>query len=359
MTRVLHLIDRDTPADMLATLALLAGENEEIVSVGAPPDFPADRPVGEIHEPLSSAVAAGMRLRLRAENVSVIHSWSPRSQRAGAVAARAGKVRQVRSLPSVPAGGKGLARLVRSLSGKNPISVTVPTVAARSRLARAGIEISRIALLPPPAALNEQPSRRAQLREQFGIPAGAFVMVAPDAMIRPANLTHASWAHAIMAYVLDEPSWLIMPIGGPMERAVLAFADGAGFIERTIGPFPAGQLGDALAAADVAVFFRTDDCGSTAVTAAMAAGLPIVAYDTPDVVECAGDAALLAAARTPRAAGQALLQIVEQPDLADQLRVAAGQRTTQFTPAICRAALDNIYAALTARSPECACEANA
>ena len=59
MTRILHLIDRNTPADMLAQLAVLAGPDDEIISIGRPPELPGPHRVRAIHEiravPLSSS----------------------------------------------------------------------------------------------------------------------------------------------------------------------------------------------------------------------------------------------------------------------------------------------------------------
>ncbi len=343
MRRILHLIDRDTPADMLATLALLVGPDDEILSVGPPPDFPGQRHIGEIHEPIGSAMLCGLALRQRARRASVIHVWSARSQRAGQGAASGGQLRLVRSLPAVPAGGRALRKLVRSLTDK-AVDITVPSQASRDRLIAAGLPADRLHVLPPPATvIDDHASRRSCTRAELGIPDDSLVIVAPDAMIRPANLRYIVWTHAIMAYVLDKPAWLILPTDGPIQHAVLAFVRGAGFIERTIGPWPAARLPDALAAADVAMFLRMGDCGSASIAAAMAADLPIVAFATPDVVQCAGSAALLAEDRTPRSASQALLKFVERPDLAAHLKAEATSRAKQFTPELSRLALADIY----------------
>lgn len=347
MSKILHLIDRNTPADMLAQLALLAGPDDEIISVGPPPDLPGAHRVRAVHQPVGSAVLCGVRLRTAARGVDVIHTWSPRAQRAGQAAAAAGKGRLLRSVPAVARSGKALARLLRSLRTRQLV-VTAPTEAAIDRLIRAGMDPRQLRLLPAAAAtIDDDAGRRRRTRAELDIADNAVVLVAPDAMIRPANLDSAVWAHAIMQYVLDDPSWLLLPTRGPMERAVMAFARGAGAADRIIGPWRADRLGDALAAADIAMFLRADDCGLAAVTAAMAAGLPIVAFDTPDVVECAGPAALPTQARTPRAAGQALLRLIEQPELARQLADHARNRADEFSPQAVKPVLADIYDALS------------
>jgi len=357
MAPVLHLIDRNTPADMLAQLAVLADPDDEIVSVGRPPELPGGHEVRAIHEPVGSAVLCGSRIRPLVREASVVHVWSARAQRSGQVAATGGKARLLRSVPAVPRTGKARSRLLRSL-GRGAVTVTVPTEAARDSLTRAGLDSQRVRVLPPVAApIDDLAGRRRRTRGELGLPDDTLVLVAPDAMVRAADLACATWAHAMLEYVLDDPSWLIMPTGGPMERAVMAFARGAGFIERIVGPWPADRLADALAAADIAMFVRTDDCGSSAVAAAMAAGLPIVAFDTPDVIECAGPTALPAEARTPRAVGQALLRLIEQPELARQLADHARNRADEFSPQAVKPVLADIYDALSPGELEGACSA--
>ena len=347
MTRVLHLIDRNTPADMLAQLAVLADPADEIISVGRPPELPGGHEVRAIHEPVGSAVLCGSRIRPLVGEASVVHVWSARAQRSGQVAVSGGKARLLRSVPAVPRTATARSRLLRSLA-REAVTVTVPTQAARDTLTRAGFPAQRACVLPAAAAsIDDLAGRRRRTRAELGLPDDALVLVAPDAMVRAANLACAIWAHAIMEHVLDDPSWLIMPTGGPMERAVMAFARGAGFIERIVGPWPADRLADALAAADIAMFVRTDDCGSSAVAAAMTAGLPIAAFDTPDVIECAGPAALPTEARTPRAAGQALLRLIEQPELARQLADHARSRAGDFSPQAVKPVLADIYDALS------------
>jgi len=344
--KVLHLIDRNTPLDMLIQIGLLAGTGDRIVSIGPPPQVPAGLNVRAVHEPIGSAVLCGLRLRSIARDAEVIHVWSPRAQRAGLAAAAGGSGRVLRSISAVPCSAKARASLLRSFRSRS-VTVTAPTRAARDALIRAGLDASHVRVLPSAAGrIDGIPSRRKTMRAELGIPDDAVVLVAPDAMTRPANLNLAAWAHAIMQYAMDSQSWLLLPAGGPMERAVLVFARGAGFIESTVGPWPIDRLPDALAAADVAMFLRADDCGTSAVAAAMAAGLPIVAFDTPDVVECAGPAAMLTEARTPRAAGQALLKLIEQPDLAERLRQASTRRATEFAVDSIRQRLADIYSSL-------------
>lgn len=348
MTRVLHMIDRSIPADALRQLAQLAGPDDRIVSVGPAPDYPLPAGVEEWHEPMGSAWACGVWNAPKASDMDLVHVWSTRAQRAAKVIApTVGGGTLVQTVPGVPPAGKPLRRLVRSLQG-DALQILVPTRSARQQLVNAGICDSRVAVVPTGAdpVANRQ-ERRVRMRRELGLPDEAFLIVAPDQLVRPANHNYAAWSHAIMRYVLDEPSFLLVPTAGPMERAFKTFARGAGFIDRTFVGLDPERFDDALAAADVVVFFRKSDCGTSAMTAAMAMGCPIVAFDTPDVVETLGEAAIYTKHRTPRAAGQALLQLREEPGVAAELSARAIERSAQFTPENAQAALRAIYAQLT------------
>jgi glycosyltransferase involved in cell wall biosynthesis len=341
------MIDRNAPVDALRQLGQLVRPTDRIVSVGPVPDYPLPVAVEEWHEPMGSAWACGMWNAPNAKDMDLVHVWSTRAQRAAEVIApTVGEGALIRTLPSVPPGGKPLRRLVRSLRAENLV-VLVPTIAARDALLAQGLDANRVSLLPTGAApTTHLAERRERLRTELGLPDNAFLIVAPDQLVRPANHNYAAWAHAIMRYVLDEPSFLLVPASGPMDRAFKTFARGAGFIDRTFVGLDPEQYTDALAAADVAVFFRRSDCGSSSLTAAMAAGCPIVAFDTPDVVETLADAAIYTQARTPRAAGQALLRLREEAGLAEQLSQQATSRAERFTPDLAQAAMDALYTQL-------------
>ncbi len=348
MSKILHLIDRNTPTDMLRQLSLLADESTRIISVGPAPDYPLPAPVESWREMIGSAVLCGLRYARQVEDADIVHTWSPRAQRAGEMLVGRSGAARVRSLPAVPPGGKDLHRLILSVVARD-ITITAPTDASREQLAHAGVNPNQIHLLPPASApIDNVPTRRQAFRKRLGLPDDAFTLVMPDAIIRPANPNLAAWAHAIMRYVLDERSWLLTPVGGTMAKAFSVFAGGAGFIDEILGPWEPEVFHDALAAADVAVFFREADCGCTAVASAMAAGLPIVGFDTPDIVECAGPALLPTAARTPRAAGAALLNLVEDPSLAARLGQLSADRAGCFTPAQARQALTQLHEELLA-----------
>jgi glycosyltransferase involved in cell wall biosynthesis len=76
---------------------------------------------------------------------------------------------------------------------------------------------------------------------------------------------------------------------------------------------------------------------------AMAAGVPVLAADTPAVAEVSGGAALLADPDDPEAWAQALRRLLAEPGLAEQLRRDGLRRSAQFTWAYCARQTARLY----------------
>ena len=223
---------------------------------------------------------------------------------------------------------------------------TVPTASSRQRLIAAGGDAELIHVLPPSAEpIDNHPARRRQAREELGLAPDDFALLAPGEMIREVNHKMACWVHAIIRHVAPRVR-LVLPNPGPLKDSIYYFASGAGSTEEILGPWPPSHRADILAAGDAAVFFAQRDCGVTALVEALAAGLPVVAFETPDLVECAGPAALLAEACTPRAGSKAVLSLLETPGLADDVGQAGRSRAAeQFTVSLAKDALAGAYEA--------------
>jgi len=352
MPRVLHVIDAVVSADMLQQLAMLVGEGDAIASVGRPPqgaDF--DVPVAAVHSPLGSAALSALRMGELARSAEIVHSWSPVGLRAGEVIARRFGPRHVASVPCCPRQER-LARMVRRLK-QGRLTLTLPTRIGRQTAVQAGAPEGSVHVLPPPAAAMDQPeSRRRGTREALGIGDEVRIMIAPAEMRRDAGHRYASWAHAIVRQIREDLV-LLLPGGGPLERSVRFFAETTSYGCEEIFSGSRFPLPDALAAADLAVFFQQRDVGVAALVAAMAGGLPIAAAATPDVAECTadGEAALLIPRSDPGAASAAVLKLLEDAPLAKSLATAARARASeQFSPALCRAHLEEVYSAALRQS---------
>jgi glycosyltransferase involved in cell wall biosynthesis len=86
-----------------------------------------------------------------------------------------------------------------------------------------------------------------------------------------------------------------------------------------------------LAAADVFVFPSLFEAMPMALIEAMNAGMPVVASDIPPLREALGDAGSFAPATNAQALATEITQVLRSPELAQQLRQQAKQRSASFS----------------------------
>ena len=355
MPRVLHIIELDTPRDCLEQLAMLAGPDDAIASVGPPPQLPQLGPAGlklpvrVVHAPMGSAALAGRRREMKelARAAEAIHAWSVPAAAAGEMAADAQAV--LLTLPHVPAGGK-LRAVLKGLS-RRAVRVTVPTEAAARVLKSAGADEEVVHVVAPPAGLidpSEAARRRSRVRQALNLSEKEQLISAPGEMTVGSGHKYASWVHAILRRIFPGVR-LIMPGGGRQLANVESFVASTGYAGEQHMTGEEFALADVLAASDMAVFFHERDCGVMGIAAAMAAALAIATTPTADAVECVGgdQAAVLVPARDPRAGSTAATRFITDRDFAGRLGEAAKERARRlFDPQNCRTKLDEIYAKL-------------
>lgn len=334
MASVLHVIDQTTPADCLDQLAMLEA---------GPPVV--------LHRREGTAFLSGRLIRSAIRKLirdaKIVHAWSLPAARAAVATAR-GTQSVLLSVPCVPRSGH-LGELLKIID-RGLAGLTVPTEASRRALLQAGLPGEVVHVLPPPARpIEDFEARRKRTREQLGLGETERLLTAPSRMIRHAGQRHACWVHAILRQITPDVR-LLLPGRGPFESHVRFFAATTGYDDEVFLTEDRYTRDDVLAAADVAVFFHESrHVGIGALAAAMAAGLPIAAAQTPEIAECApdGQAALLARPGDHRRSSAAVLKLLEQPVLARRLAAAASRRANEnFTPARCRRRLDEIYGLL-------------
>ncbi|MCY2927207.1 MAG: hypothetical protein NT031_17590 [Planctomycetota bacterium] len=341
MVQVLHVIDPTTPVFMRRQMERLAGPDEKIAQVGPSADGgPARGCHYVLRPPLNSDWLAGVELSRLAGRARVVHAWGMRACQAARVTGCLHGRRVLLSLPCVPGAeqvGWLIARARRGL-----LDVTVPTVSARERLVARGMPERSVYVLPPTAtACGDAAARRLRARGQLGLQNGQFLIVAPTEMTRAGGHRMASWAHAILRRI-ESGVFLLMPGGGQDEKGIRSFVVTTGFAGEVFFPGDRMATADALAAGDMAVFFHERDCGVGALAWAMAAGLPHLAECAP-----AGVGALLAKPHDPRQASAAILRIMQDGALRGRLGQEAARRAGEkFAPAVVRARLNEIYAAI-------------
>ncbi|MCE5278021.1 MAG: glycosyltransferase [Planctomycetaceae bacterium] len=342
MSNVLHMIDAQTPQDCLLQLALLAQGDDVIVSVGPPrPCADLTLPVQAVHAPMGLKALAGLKTKAMARRRRAVHAWSYSVLRAAKLAAEDRPI--VLSLPCMPPRAE-VGKIVAA-AARMDIGLTVPTETLRRRLLAAGADAGRTVVLPPPArAIDDAVQRRQRTRAALGIAPGYFLVVVPGEMTPDAGQKYASWTHAIVRRFLPQTRMVISGEGMNLPN-VRSFVVSTGFQSEQLTPAGRVPLADILAAADAAMFLPTRDAGLASVAAAMAAGVPIVAADTPGLRELLGDAAaLLVPPAKPRQTSAALARLIDDPALGRSLAAVAQERAAQrHSVDLARGALEACY----------------
>lgn len=126
-----------------------------------------------------------------------------------------------------------------------------------------------------------------------------------------------------------------LAIVGDGERAAVlkkqSFSLGLGERVHFTGEISAEHVSACLHAADLFVFPSRWESMGLAVLEAMQAGLPVVASDIPAMREVLGDSALLVEAEDATAMAQAILQVLQDGELASELRSRVLQRVKLFS----------------------------
>jgi glycosyltransferase involved in cell wall biosynthesis len=345
MRNVVHLIGPWTPLDLLEQVRLLSLSRERVYSVGPPPEGAALwEGVKVLHCPLGCPGLAAMRLPEAVRGAEVLHAWG-RSEAADLCGYRGRRL--VLSLGCLPPARAMEALIVRMRAGE--LALTVPTAGCQEAFAEMGAPSTCLHVLPPAAPPVERAGAgRDRLRRELGVEDGQALLVAPGELVRDAGHKYAPWVHAVLRQIRPDLR-LLIPGRGPVEGRVRFYVESTGLASEVFLTEGRYSTGEALAAADVAVFFHERDCDAAAVARAMAAGLPIVASRTPLLAEVLGgeEAAVLVAPGRPREQSAGLLRVLDDAGLVARMSLAAKRRAAErHDPARCRSLLEGVYASL-------------
>lgn len=196
--------------------------------------------------------------------------------------------------------GMARPRLVVSLTGHERLTwldrrllrsahrILVPHGTAADKLLAQRVPNGRVEILPPGVATPARPPDRATLLEALGLPADTRLAITTARLDAFRRLSDAVWSFEFLRFAESTPRLLIVG-AGPARAALERFSrelapewQNVGFT----GPRP--DAPDLVAAADVAfVPHRTG--GANAALEAMAAGVPVVAANTPDLAAVVRD----------------------------------------------------------------------
>jgi glycosyltransferase involved in cell wall biosynthesis len=296
----------------------------EFAAIGAEVHTIAKRPGLDTTLPLRLARA------FRRARVDVVHTHNPQPLVYGA-----------------PAGRLAGAVVVHTKHGRNPASLAVRAlrraaatcVDAYVAVSHATAEVARAAHDCAPskihviangidlAAFGADPTARAEVRRELGIPSDAWVFGTVGRMSKEKD--HLRLVAAARP-LLDETTWLAVCGDGDQRSAVRAAAEGAPHVVL------AGMRRDVprvLAAFDAFVLSSRTEGMPLALIEAMATGLPVIATDVGGVRDVVGPAAILIDGAGPEPLTAAMRALRGDRERAAELSASALARAESYDAA--------------------------
>ncbi|MBV2130928.1 glycosyltransferase [Arsukibacterium indicum] len=204
--------------------------------------------------------------------------------------------------------------------------VIAPSQSIADLLTERGVS-SPIAVIPTGVYLERFANGDGELvRRQLNIPSDAVVIGHLGRLAPEKNLEILSQAVAEAISTRSKAHFLVVG-AGPSEQAIRNIFAKAGLTDRLhmAGVLQQQPLADALHAMDIFAFASTSETQGMVVTEAMAAGLPVVAFDATGVREVVVNDknGVLLNEKTAQALAEALQQLIDNPTKVAALSKAA------------------------------------
>jgi glycosyltransferase involved in cell wall biosynthesis len=166
------------------------------------------------------------------------------------------------------------------------------------------------------------------VRRRWGLPLDAPLLLNVGRMARQKNQ-----GLLLQALTLVDSAHLVILGDGELRAELSQQVAALNLTERVhfLGELPATDVSALLAAADVFVFPSLFEAMPMALIEAMNAGMPVVASDIPPLREALGDAGSFAPATNAQALATEITRVLRSPELAQQLRQRAKQRSASFS----------------------------
>jgi glycosyltransferase involved in cell wall biosynthesis len=176
---------------------------------------------------------------------------------------------------------------------------------------------------------NDAEHNRAQeIRQRWGLPLDAPLLLNVGRMARQKNQ-----GMLLQAMTMIDAAHLVILGDGELRADLCQQVKELNLSERVhfLGELPATDVSGLLAAADLFVFPSLFEAMPMALIEAMNAGLPVVASDIPPLREALGNAGCFAPAADAQALATEITNVLKSPDLSQQLRQLAKQRSDSFS----------------------------
>ena len=178
----------------------------------------------------------------------------------------------------------------------------------------------------------DQPSSFAELRQRLALPTERFILFAGGADPRKNHQTLIR-AYARVAELLNPYSLLMVGESTHRFGDIRETARTFGLEDRVVcmGLLPVGELRLLYSQADVFVFPSVYEGFGMPVLEAMACGAPVITAKTTALPEVAGDAAVLINPVEVEELADAIVRVLEEPELRESLRAKGFERVKRFT----------------------------
>jgi glycosyltransferase involved in cell wall biosynthesis len=344
MKDVVHIIDCSAPAEMLDQMLILREPDEKIISIGPAPRANGLGYIVRLHKPLGMTSLAGGRLGRAVPPGAILHLWSQQLLGAASRAAERIGGSLVLSIPHLPS-GKQLEDLPWVI-GSFSCMLTVPTDRARAALLEARADPARVAVLEPVIPVRRQREEtRSEVRRAIRAEDDDILLTTTAEMTQCAGHKLVLWAHAIIRRIRQKIR-VVLPGSGTLEQSIRSFSRTTGYdgeVSFTGHRFSPAEIEQAC---DIALFCYQKDCGLNRPVSAMAAALPLIAANTPDLSTLCRhkENALVIQDPGPREISKYIMQLVDDPQLAKDLGGRARCRVEDdFDTATVKKGLREIY----------------
>ena len=274
-----------------------------------------------------------------ADDAAVLHSDGDRSVMWDAFARLipSGGTKAVASAADQPPHGYRSWLVRRALRAAD--YVIARTAAETARYLTLGVPADRLRRVPF-AAVPPLPVDRPTLLRSLGLPDAARLIVAAGPLVRSADHACSVFAFNGLRYAVPDV-WLVIAGDGPERQRLLDFARNAAFDDNRVRVTP--PVPGLVSLAEQA--WVTHRVGGVRVALeAMAAGVPVLAADTPDLREVVGDAGRFFPPGDRGRLCELGYRLLQDPPVAHALGEAGQRRAIeQFPPQRLADALAAVY----------------